>query len=310
MTPFSTSQMSPSSSSMFKGSSSLLFRNMARAIRHRTCPICLGQIECCRAAVLSICMHAYCLSCIKKWSSLKRNCPLCNAEFDRWFCNIKISSGEFDVEHLDVLKERNEFSLEAGTGYRGVPRDYLRSQRSLSRSRGELHSVIRRSRPLPRRRSFVQSRVGPQPAGSGDQDGLITERVLQWRASIYKRNLYAVPLHVPPRVHLPQNIGNNDVKRGVHQRIEPWIQRELKAILDDSDPSLIVQLTSSLWILSLEERHGPQSGNALGVDKILQQLRPFLLNRTDQFWHELRCFSESALTIEAYDTVVEYKHHR
>ncbi|KAG9443711.1 hypothetical protein H6P81_015051 [Aristolochia fimbriata] len=291
---------------MSGGSSSRLFTKIARAVRHRTCPICLGQIECRRAAVLSTCMHAYCLGCVRKWSYLRRNCPLCKAEFDRWFCQIKISTGEFEEEHLDVLKVENVLKLEAETGYQGAPGDY---RRFLSRSRAELCRVIRHSRSLPRRRSFGRSRIVPQPSGSRDRDELIAERILQWRVSRYKRAMYAVPLHLPSRVHGQKNIRDNNVKSEVQQRIEPWIQRELQAILDDSEPSLVVQLASSLWILSLEDRHKPQSDNALGVDKIFQQLRPFLYDRTDQFWHELRCFAESSLTIEAYDSVVEYKHH-
>ena len=73
------------------------------AIRGRSCPICLKDLEAREAAVLTECKHAYCVGCIRKWSGLKRNCPLCNARFDSWFCDISLSSRTFYKERLSAL---------------------------------------------------------------------------------------------------------------------------------------------------------------------------------------------------------------
>lgn len=76
------------------------------AIRGKSCPICLKELEARRAAVLTVCTHAYCVECIRKWSSLRRKCPLCNADFDSWFCKINLSSRAFYKEKLPSSSNR------------------------------------------------------------------------------------------------------------------------------------------------------------------------------------------------------------
>lgn len=81
---------------------------------------------------------------------------------------------------------------------------------------------------------------------------------------------------------------NGCMKQRILHRIEPWIQRELQAILEDPDPSVIVHLASSLFIASLERRSDVQS-DQLGVeDHFLEPLQRFLHGWTNTFWHELR----------------------
>ena len=86
-----------------------------------------------------------------------------------------------------------------------------------------------------------------------------------------------------------QNLsGNNGIKERILQRIEPWIQRELQAILGNSDPSIIVRVATSIYISSLEEKVNVSSGQPDMGDNFLAPLQPFLLERTNMFWHELR----------------------
>lgn len=70
------------------------------------------------------------------------------------------------------------------------------------------------------------------------------------------------------------------------QRVEPWIKRELQAILGDPDPSVIVHVASSLFLRSLEENNSPS--RQLHDINVTTQLHPFLHNWTRTFWHELR----------------------
>lgn len=71
------------------------------AIRCRSCPICLRNLDDEHGvAVITNCLHAYCLNCIRRWSKLKRKCPLCTAEFDSWFCNINPRFKTFREEKL------------------------------------------------------------------------------------------------------------------------------------------------------------------------------------------------------------------
>ncbi|GMP76713.1 hypothetical protein CsSME_00033262 [Camellia sinensis var. sinensis] len=83
-------------------------------------------------------------------------------------------------------------------------------------------------------------------------------------------------------------LGNNGVKDRILKRIEPWIHRELKAILGDPDPSVIVHVASSLFISGLEEKHEAPSKQFVLEDNFIEPLRPFLHERMNMFWHELR----------------------
>ncbi|KAM5569048.1 hypothetical protein ABKV19_016525 [Rosa sericea] len=265
----------------------LVRRVILPAIRGQNCPICLGSLEPRSAAVLEACKHAYCLRCIRRWSTLRRKCPLCNSNFDSWFHNIALSSPNF---HTQILPPLNTNASRTRSGEH--PR-YVMNER-------------RRSRPLPWRRSFGRP-------GSVAAD-VIAQRKLQWRASIYGRRLQAVASAPRNRVrvvcacHYSISVPVNDVvKERMLQRVEPWIRRELQVLLGDRDPSVVVHVATSLFIASLEKKDCVSSGQRNVLDNFLEPLRPFLLDRTDMFWHELRCFAESPFNMETYDAVVEYR---
>ncbi|KAL6193796.1 hypothetical protein ACLB2K_034880 [Fragaria x ananassa] len=261
----------------------LLRRVILPSIRGQNCPICLGSLEPRSAAVLEACKHAYCLRCIRKWSTLRRKCPLCNSIFESWFDTISLSSRSFRREILPPLNTNA-----SATGTRSLhdahPRNVMNERR--------------RSRPLPWRRSFGRP-------GSVAAD-VIAERKLQWRASIYGRRLQAVAS--APRNRVQVSVPVNDlVKERVLQRVEPWIRRELQVILGDRDPSVVVHVVTSLYTASLDKKDSVSSGQHDVLDNFLEPLRPFLLERTDMFWHELRCFAESPFNMQTYDAVVEYR---
>ncbi|XP_019184092.1 PREDICTED: E3 ubiquitin-protein ligase Topors-like isoform X2 [Ipomoea nil] len=165
------------------------------------------------------------------------------------------------------------------------------SFRLIRRTRAELTTQYSRTGVIPRRRSFGQLEAA--------NPGVIRERTLQWRASIYERKLQAVPFSSKNRL-IEQMEHNNSAKAMVMQRIEPWIKRELEAILDDPNPSVIFHVVTSLFVSGNERRDHATSD-------FLAPLRPFLHEKTEMFWHELRCFAESPLALETYDTVAEYR---
>ncbi|KAL0740214.1 hypothetical protein Bca4012_081727 [Brassica carinata] len=252
-------------------------RAILAAVKGQSCPICLENLTNRRAAVIASCNHGYCLPCIRKWSDVKRNCPLCNARFDSWLLVNDLASRRFRKEHLPLLRGRR----------RMIPRsmDVLRNSSS------------RRSRPLPWRRSF--GRPGSVP------DHVILERKLRWRASVYDRQLRAVRLHSRSSLELV----NDHTKARITERIEPWMRRELQAVLGDPDPSIIVHFASALFIKRVERENNRQSGQGGGIameHESSSSLGMFLGDKEDIFWHELRCFAESSLTMETYDAVVEY----
>ncbi|CAA7052042.1 unnamed protein product [Microthlaspi erraticum] len=252
-------------------------RSIFTALRGKSCPICLENLTDRRAAVITACKHGYCLACIRKWSGFKRNCPLCNTRFDSWLIVCDIASRKYHKEHLPALRDDRR---DNPSGRRRI----------IPRSRDVLESSSsRRSRPLPWRRSF--GRPGEVP------DDIIYERKLRWRASIYNRQSRAVRLHSRPSLELV----NDQAKARIIERIEPWIRREIQAVLGDPDPSIIVHLASALFIKRLEKEKNQQS-----VEDEVSSLRKFLFDKEDLFWHELRCYAESSLRMETYDAVVEY----
>ncbi|XP_024003774.1 E3 ubiquitin-protein ligase Topors [Eutrema salsugineum] len=264
-------------------------RAIVAALRGRSCPICLENLTGRRAAVITTCKHGYCLACIRKWSSIKRSCPLCNTNFDSWFIVSDLALRKYRKEQLPILRNRETLTYHRRNNPSGHRRIIQRSGDVLGRSSS-------RSRPLPWRRSF--GRLGSVP------DHIIFERKLRWRASIYDRQLRAVGcLHSRPSLELV----DDQTKARVIERIEPWIRRELHAVLGDPDPSIIVHFASALFIKRLERENSRQSGQTgMLVEDEDSSLRRFLFDKEDIFWHELRCFAESSLTMETYDAVVEY----
>ncbi|CAN6469321.1 unnamed protein product [Victoria cruziana] len=255
---------------------------LEEAIREKSCPICLGHVEEHRAAVLRGCLHAFCVGCIRRWSEFRRSCPLCNQEFDRWFRDIKISERVFEEEKLQAFPEKKGVPVDRGES------SEVASRRLLNEARHRIHSVNRRSRPLPRRRSFQRSgNTVLSERQKLEETRLVMERAIRWRSSIYKRGLKAIPTHA----HSKMGTSQNAVRMKRH--IEPWIERELKAILGDSDPSVLVHFVTSLWSSREEQNTSVQSGVE---DTYVDKLRPFLHEQADLFWHELRFLSSSLLT--------------
>ncbi|KAL0376482.1 UNVERIFIED_CONTAM: hypothetical protein Scaly_0765800 [Sesamum calycinum] len=208
---------------------------IAESVIGKRCPICLSRIEVRSAAVISPCMHAYCIGCIRRWSDFKRKCPLCNADFSSWFC--KFNRDFREVKLVPFGRWKTVSALPVGDAVlRRRRAQFFEQRRIIQRSR-EMSVVRSTARELPRQRSFGWS--------SHESPNVIAERIRQWRVSIYEQRLRAVPL--PHKNGLMQQVvGNNGAKKMILRRIEPWIQRELQAILADPDPTIIVHVATSL----------------------------------------------------------------
>ncbi|CAO2821953.1 unnamed protein product [Amaranthus hypochondriacus] len=270
-------------------SSSSKWSRIWASIKGKSCAICLNQISGHRPAVINHCLHAYCLACLLRWSNYKRTCPLCNSHFDSYFSPSSISSSSFHLHHLPPLSSPPSPDHSRPRHTRAV--DIFRAR---WRRREHNDAVNSRSRPVPRLRSFR--------GGESVPSEVITERILQWRASIYKRGFLAVPFS-------SRNLQSPNLslsKERILQRIEPWIRRELQAILQDPDPTIIVHVATSLY-LSRFHMTGDLSTAMDNIDGFLDPLRRFLGEWTDMFWHELRCFAESTFSMVTYDEVVKYR---
>lgn len=82
-------------------------------------------------------------------------------------------------------------------------------------------------------------------------------------------------------------------------RLRPWLRRELTVLYGAHDPliSIVVRLIlNALARLGLED-----------LAPAADELRPFLLARTEQFMYELACFARSPLNMESYDLHAVYE---
>ncbi|XP_074328139.1 uncharacterized protein LOC141666055 [Apium graveolens] len=276
------------------------FKHLAEAIERNPCAICLNRIDHEKAAVITQCMHAYCVDCIHKWSNINRKCPLCKLKFDSWstcdfskhgvkeLVNLKsedVRRRTFSGSDVNILIHRlppldvviNEYSNT--TPYDPVNLTWSYGV-NLARSYG-VNSVRRRNQEQPRRaRWFGDARtVAPE---------IIKERIKRWRKSIYDEQLQAVPLETPLEI-------TDD--------IEDWLFRELQAVTGIPDPTLIVYMIIPIYE-NFEDKK--RMGIPVEEEEYLGPLRGFLFEHARLFWHELTCFAQSGYSMMAYDITVVY----
>jgi len=136
-----------------------------------------------------------------------------------------------------------------------------------------------------RGRFFGHSRfVSPAEKRRLEEAGA-AEKALTWRASIYRKDLRAIPPRLQNRTKMKQNNTDELNERArIERRLEPWIHRELEAILGDQDLTVLVHLVLSLWFSRLRKQEGmwnliPSSNEY----EFMQQLEPFLNNKANAF---------------------------
>ena len=66
------------------------------------CAVCL-RTSACNPACLEVCMHTFCLDCIRDWAKISNTCPLCKRRFSFVVTNIK-SSKDFTKLTVEALR--------------------------------------------------------------------------------------------------------------------------------------------------------------------------------------------------------------
>eukprot|EP00798_Chlamydomonas_sp_ICE-L_P014768 gene14768-20818_t len=203
-----------------------------------------------------------------------------------------------------------------------------------------------------------------QTASSSQSAGNTT---LQWRRSLYSRDLWALPCGAAAESRTPSNgrthlapasadrlrrsVGGipqlvyGGLRSGRDQVIESWIDRELRALLEVEDTTLVRsfvvalvrsaglhppnlaaqhhQLSSgrtSMTTSSARQATQPSSGHAVHMGSSVQpasgqasaaecpaaSLARFLFEHAAHFWHELCSFGLSGLSLDAWDRDAAY----
>ncbi|XP_078138417.1 uncharacterized protein LOC139922786 [Centroberyx gerrardi] len=294
------------------------------------CPICLDRFN--NLAYLDRCLHRFCFPCIQEWSHSKAECPLCKQPFASILHSVRAeddfkeytlrpapangsvaatvamvaamaSAARSDQEMSAEEEEEAEQGMRGGgveLGDRGVifegltglggavapvgPNDRssrrlmtrLAARRRLQREGGSVRR-LRERETLAFRRALYRSgiRVRGVAGGNGNQGQQQQQQQRDVTAESYRRN----PAHL--------------------NRLRPWLRREL-TVLYGAHGSL-VDIVQRIITARLA-RHGLED-----PPTVEEELRPFLLARTDHFLHELVSFARSPLSLESYDLQAVYE---
>ncbi|CAH2293985.1 E3 ubiquitin- ligase Topors [Pelobates cultripes] len=273
------------------------------------CPICLDRFD--NVSHLDQCLHRFCFRCIQEWAKNKAECPLCKQPFHSIFHSVR---AEDDFKEY-VLRPTMNGSFASPEGHRfryrtTLTRDYaprrtLRSSsarrtfsppdngilfegitNTTSQQRGsEIHQMLRRL--ASRRQASAEGRSMRQI----QEQELINFRRALYRSGVRVRNIQDGGRY--------RDISAEFFRRNpacLH-RLVPWLKREL-TVLFGSHGSL-VNIVQHI-IMSNVTRYDLES------QAFIEDLRPFLLHRTDHFLHEFINFARCPYNIEAYDQHANY----
>ncbi|XP_076842281.1 uncharacterized protein toporsb [Brachyhypopomus gauderio] len=284
------------------------------------CPICLDRFN--NVASLDRCLHRFCFRCIHEWSKNKAECPLCKQPFCSIFHSVR---AENDFKEFVLAPAENGPPATAPPPPAGQAEDaggggeHTGRARRARTARGRERRSRRRSNPAPAAAS--PPGVGLEgEAGAERERGVrrVVMRLMERRRSrtaqrslrrlrdqdvvAFRRALYRTGVRVRGSWDggRPRDVSAAYLRRNpacLH-RLLPWLQREL-TVLYGSHGSL-VSIVQHI-IMSRITHHDMDDA------VIRDELRPFLLARTDHFLHELVNFARSTLSMEAYDQQAVYE---
>uniref|UniRef100_A0A803Y4S0 E3 ubiquitin-protein ligase Topors n=1 Tax=Meleagris gallopavo TaxID=9103 RepID=A0A803Y4S0_MELGA len=263
------------------------------------CPICLDRFD--NVAYLDRCLHRFCFRCVQEWSKNKAECPLCKQPFFSIFHTVR---AEDDFKEY-ILRPSENGSFASPDGRRFRYRTTLtRERRTSSYHRGS--SSSRRtlsppdngilfeglsSQPVQQRDGEIQQmirRLASRRQASAEGRSL---RQIQEEDMInFRRALYRTGVRV-------RSIQDGGRYRDISAELVPWLKREL-TVLFGAHGSL-VNIVQHI-IMSNVTRYDLES------QAFADDLKPFLLNRTEHFLHEFISFARCPFNLEAYDQHANY----
>ncbi|XP_026056072.1 E3 ubiquitin-protein ligase Topors-like [Carassius auratus] len=284
-------------------------RLLANASPDSKCPICLDGFK--NVASLDRCLHQFCFRCIHEWSKNKAECPLCKQPFHSIFHSVK---GENDFKEFVLRPPENGAPVNADPPERVLRPRVLRGRER--RSHRAQNPAPSSSPPLEDDVMFDGLTDAAALAGNQDVqqmvlrltarrhgrgEGRSLRRLRDQDVVAFRRALYRTGV----RVRNSRDAGRQrDISAtflrqnpGCLRRLLPWLQREL-TVLYGSHGSL-VNIVQNIIISRIMNYNMEDSA-------IRDELRPFLLARTDHFLHELVSFARSTLNMEAYDQQAVY----
>ncbi|KAM6034170.1 E3 ubiquitin-protein ligase Topors isoform 2-T2 [Chlamydotis macqueenii] len=269
------------------------------------CPICLDRFD--NVAYLDRCLHRFCFRCVQEWSKNKAECPLCKQPFYSIFHTIR-AEDDFKEYVLSPL-EHSSFASPDGQRFRyrttmtGPRRTGISpSRRTLSPpDNGVLFEGLSRE-PVRQRDGEIQQmirRLASRRQASAEGRSLRQiqeEDMISFRRALYRTGVRIRSIQDGGRY---RDISAEFFRRNpacLH-RLVPWLKREL-TVLFGAHGSL-VNIVQHI-IMSNVTRYDLES------QAFADDLKPFLLNRTEHFLHEFISFARCPFNLEAYDQHANY----
>lgn len=271
------------------------------------CAICLEEFN--NKSYTDSCLHEFCFLCLKEWSKIKPECPLCKQRFQTIIHNIR-SHQEYDEYHvgsqpgtgvsfldtqsvlLNLAFQRaavyNHQSYRPGNSFRAIVDNSLYHRAFDSMTRTPLLYI----HPT----SVVHApENNHSPPFDQDFGATISVGRARNRRDVYRHDRWVRPsLSSRIRESSPEFYRLNPATT---HRLVPWLTRELNVLLDVSmDPQVYCQeILRLITIYPIRSR------------QFREAMRPVLGERVDHFIHEFYHFAISVHDMVSYDIVVEYE---
>ncbi|RVE60914.1 hypothetical protein OJAV_G00185430 [Oryzias javanicus] len=253
------------------------------------CPICLDRFN--NLAYLDRCLHRFCFPCIQEWSHNKAECPLCKQPFSSILHSVRAEDDFKDATGRAGRAPPEAEGERAPEDRTGLWEWYL----------GSRHLPVTPSPPPAALRNVSSERARRRHAN------ILAARQRQQRERLaFRRSLYCQGIRVrgvagPSALEGPRDLSAESFRDyPPHMnRMRRWVRRELKVLYG-------VNATLVDIVQRIVMEHLPRHGLA-DTAAIEEELRPFLLGRTEHFLHELLSFARSPLAMDSYDRLAIYE---
>ncbi|XP_054843638.1 E3 ubiquitin-protein ligase Topors [Eublepharis macularius] len=274
------------------------------------CPICLDKFE--NVAYLNRCYHRFCFRCVQEWSKNKAECPLCKQPFHSIIHSMR-SDDDFK-EYIVRPSENGSFGNPDGRRFRYrttltrerrtsvFPRRNAASRRTTSPpDNGILFESLSSQPPRHRNVEMYQMIRRLSSLRQANSEGRSMRQIQEQEIINFRRALYRSGI----RVRSIEDGGRyRDISAEFFRRnpaclhrLVPWLKREL-TVLFGAHGSL-VNIVQHI-IMSNVTRYDLES------QAFADDLKPFLLHRTEHFLHEFISFARCPFNIDAYDQHANY----
>ncbi|CAH1397381.1 unnamed protein product [Nezara viridula] len=272
------------------------------------CAICLEEFT--NKSFTNSCLHQFCYNCLKEWSKIKPECPLCKQRFHTIIYNVR-SLDDFEEYHVNAPNIEFDQTVFINFAFPPSPVPYSFRSAALDFRRNQIDF---------RQRMAVDAEVYPTMNTSSSMlyirevNGLVraTDTIhpaalplehefrppnlglSRYRRDIYRRGRWVRPA-MSSRIR-QSSPGFYRLNPAQTHRLVPWITRELNVLLDVSiDPQTLVQeILNLITLYPIQSRH------------FREAIRPHLGERTEHFVHEFYHFAISPHDIISYDIMAEY----